>query len=148
MKVENRFARLACLIVLSLSVSLIASVLGCGAKKGKGTPETAPVYGVVNFRGAPLPEGIVKLHPDNATAHPATGMIQADGSFEVTTYSHHDGAVLGKHKVTVMVQPHLDGSSPDPPIQVPKAYHDVSTTPIEVEIMNDSKNSLVLEIEN
>ncbi|PQO30148.1 hypothetical protein C5Y97_21620 [Blastopirellula marina] len=126
---------------------MVCLLVGCGSGRDPNLPETAPVYGVVTLRGETLPEGTVRFTPDDPLGNPASGMIQSDGTFEVSTYSRHDGAVLGKHKVTVVVDPRLDGSQPDPPFSIPKAYRDPKTTPLEVEIVKGNKNEVVLNID-
>lgn len=126
---------------------LVCLLVGCGSSRDPNLPETAPVYGMITLRGETLPEGTVRFIPENPAANPASGMIQSDGTFKVSTYSRHDGAVLGKHKVTVVVEPRLDGSAPDPPFKIPKAYLNPETTPLEVEIVKGSKNEVVLNID-
>lgn len=127
-------------------ICLLALALGCGPQVNRDTPETAIVKGVVRFRDAPLPEGIVRFFPDDTTGNPASGMIEPDGSFELSTYARHDGAVVGTHKVTVEISPRLDGSTPDPPIQLPKPYGDMEQTPLEVTVESGKTNRFELEI--
>lgn len=127
-------------------ICLLALALGCGAKVDPNAPETAVVQGTIQFRGAPLPEGIVRFHPDESAGNPASGMIQPDGSFELSTYNRHDGAVVGAHKVTVEIALRLDGSTPDPPIQLPKPYGDKEQTPLEVTVESGKTNRIQLEI--
>lgn len=124
----------------------IAGISGCFSAKNSDLPETAIVRGTVLFNGEPLPEGVVKFYPELSGRNPAIGMIEEDGSFQVSTYQRHDGATVGKHKVTVIVNPRLDGSSPDPPYQIPRPYQSPKTTPLEVEITNEGANQIDLEI--
>jgi hypothetical protein len=102
-----------CLIGLLLLV-------GCGEQRIK----TAPVKGTVTYKGRPVPHGTVMFQPDDGPA--ATGEIR-DGAYVLKTYRDGDGAVLGKHKVTVIS---LDDQanrlpedrSPLPPAIVPLKY--------------------------
>lgn len=70
-----------------------------------------PVTGTVKFSdGIPLTSG--KIEFETQEVHPAVtaiGTIQPDGSFTLTTYDKHDGALLGKHKIAVIP---FDGMSP------------------------------------
>lgn len=128
------------------TIALLAVVAGCGSSRPDGLPETAIIQGVVKLNGAPLNEGVVRFVPEDTACNPGVGMIKADGTFELSTYDYLDGATVGKHKVVVHVEPHLDGSSPDPPVQTPRKYHEVSTTPLEIEVKSGETNEVVLEI--
>lgn len=110
-------------------------------------PETAKVEGTVMFQGEPLPEGEVRFVPEDTQANPASGMIMEDGTFQLSTYERHDGAAVGKHKVTINIPPHLDGSVPDPPIQLPKQYGNPDDTPLSVEVEGGKTNTFELVIE-
>ena len=69
---------------------------GSGCKQ---TPRVVPVAGKVLYNGKPLPFGNVMFQPDRGQA--AVGDIQADGSFTLSSYGPNDGAVPGKHSVSV-----------------------------------------------
>lgn len=129
------------------AIALLAVVAGCGSSRPDGLPETAIVKGVVKMKGAPLGEGVVRFVPEDTNHNPGVGMINPDGTFELSTYDRHDGATVGKHKVAIHVEPHLDGSKPDPPVQTPRKYHDVASTPLEVEVKSGETNNIVLEVE-
>jgi hypothetical protein len=110
-------------------------------------PEVAYVEGTVMFQGKPLPEGVVRFIPEDTKANPANGMIMEDGTFQLSTYERLDGAAVGKHKVTIEIPPHLDGSDPDPPIQLPKQYASLANTPLSVEVVGGKTNTFELVIE-
>ena len=80
-----------CLFLLCCSLLLS----GCGPNH----PETAPVSGHVTYQGKPLPEGTVVFYPTEG--RPARGSINSDGSYTLTTFEDRDGAILGKHCVTI-----------------------------------------------
>ena len=68
--------------------------LGCG---GEGAA-TAPVSGVVTYRGKPLADvNVVFMSRGGA---PATGVTNSEGRFELTTLDQ-TGAVPGAHQVTI-----------------------------------------------
>jgi len=133
----------------SLSASLglmgVCLIAGCNSRD-PNLPEVARVRGVVMFKGEPLPEGEIHFHPEDTQSNPGSGMIQKDGTFELSTYERHDGATVGKHKVTINIPPHLDGSIPDPPIQIPKQYGNPDATPLSVEVVSGKTNTFELTI--
>src|SRR5689334_20558006 len=81
------------------SIALIAlTLVGCG---GTG-PELAKVRGRVEFDGKSLPKfenaAVVFTPPGGRLAK---GVIETDGTFELSTYQSGDGAAVGNAKVTV-----------------------------------------------
>ncbi len=74
---------------------LFAFLAGCGSH----LPETAKVQGKVTWNGAPVAGGTIVFYPEKG--RPAMATIQSDGSYRLTTFKDGDGAVLGKHKVTI-----------------------------------------------
>lgn len=80
----------------------IALLCGCG---GGGEFDVAPVTGKVLCEGEPVTAGFITFTPiakdkKGEPGKPAAGIIQPDGTFELTTYEPGDGAVVGKHNVT------------------------------------------------
>ncbi|QDU75871.1 hypothetical protein Pan97_29130 [Bremerella volcania] len=80
----------------------IAIAGGCG----NGDFQTAKVTGVVTCKGEPISNATIVFTPvpiagKSLIGKPATGAVEADGSFQLTTYKHQDGAVIGKHRVAV-----------------------------------------------
>lgn len=76
---------------------LVAIVLiGCG---GEDRYPTVPVEGKVLYRGAPLAFGSVVFYPEKGP--PARGDIGPDGTFRLSTYRQHDGAIVGRHRVEI-----------------------------------------------
>jgi hypothetical protein len=83
---------------------LLAVLAVTGCDEAKFT--LAPVHGTVTLDGQPLKQGKVMFAPirsgsDLEAGKPAFGLILPDGSFELSTYSQGDGAVVGDHWVTV-----------------------------------------------
>jgi hypothetical protein len=70
-------------------------VVGCSTSG----PETAQVTGIVRLDGQSLTAGIITFTP--AGGRSATGFIQTDGTFTLRTYQDSDGALVGKHVVTI-----------------------------------------------
>jgi len=72
---------------------------GCGP----GGPETAPVSGTVTLDGQPVAGAAVMLVPESA-GRPAHGVTDSQGKFTLTTFEEGDGALVGKHSVTVTLK--------------------------------------------
>lgn len=86
--------RRAALAVTCLAV--VAMVCGGGCKRN---PRVVPVRGKVLYNGQPLPYGSVMFQPDKG--QPAMADIATDGTFVLSSYGPNDGAVPGKHSVSV-----------------------------------------------
>ena len=81
---------------------LAAAILGCGGENitlGK-------VSGTVTLDGQPVTSGIIHFMPQSGPA--ATGVIDDQGQYRLTTYSDGDGAVIGSH--TIYFSPVADES--------------------------------------
>ncbi|WP_166830959.1 hypothetical protein [Thalassoroseus pseudoceratinae] len=84
-------------------MGFVMTVTGCG---GSGDQKsTAEVTGTVTFNGQPVTGGTLTFVPqassDNPTpGKPASGKIQSDGTFTLSTYEEEDGAVIGKHAIS------------------------------------------------
>ncbi len=67
----------------------------------------APVHGRVTIAGKPLVQGNVMFAPiakadEENPGKPAFGRIQPNGDYRLTTFAKNDGAVVGKHWVTII----------------------------------------------
>ncbi len=135
--------------VALIALCLVLGVAGCGG--GADVPETAPASGVVLYQGEPVDEAEVAFHPEGE-GHPAIGRTDAEGRFVLTTYSSADGAVPGKHTVTVQVMP--EGALPGMETEaagaaaIPEKYADPSASPLTVEVKPGEKNEFKLELED
>lgn len=87
-----------------ISVFFLASSLllsGCGGGKKSSRDPVYPVSGVVTYKGAPVPDADVMFlckEKDRA----AFARTDDQGKFRVTTFVPNDGAVAGKHIITVV----------------------------------------------
>ncbi|MEM1303340.1 MAG: hypothetical protein AAGG46_00500 [Planctomycetota bacterium] len=83
-----------------------AATLGCtGADYN-----VAPVSGTISFDGRPLSGGQLMFAPVASGGGDKAGKagfakVQPDGSFVVSTYGDGDGAVVAKHRVTLINNP-------------------------------------------
>jgi hypothetical protein len=84
-----------------LLVLIGVTVSGCG----RSGPVTVPIRGEVVYQGAPLknvPQGLVRYMPKSPeSGRQASGRIQPDGSFELTTFKRADGVVPGEYNIVV-----------------------------------------------
>ena len=81
-----------------LATLLASLALGCNS----GRLKTYEVEGQVVFKdGSPVKVGIVETKALGKSVQ-ATGSINKDGSFRLTTYRENDGAIAGQHRVVVI----------------------------------------------
>ena len=93
---------------------LFAWCSGCGANGAGTLPQLLPVKGKVTFKGQPLTVGTVRFEPDDY-GRPATGKLQSDGTFVLSTLKDADGVVPGHHRVTIT---NVDNKSKDGAVAV------------------------------
>lgn len=132
--------------------ALLVATVGCG---GANRNEVAPVRGLVTLDGTPYTQGgSVVFHPETPCKM-ATGRIQADGSFEMTTYTAGDGAAVGKHKVTVFPRPleivdelaeeNLTKGTTSP---IPNRYASASTSGLVFDVLAGRTNEFPIELKS
>lgn len=130
-------------LFLSLSIMLLLAV-GCGRPSYQ--LETSPVSGKVTLDGQPLPSGYVVV--PTAKGRMASGKIQPDGTFVLTTYDEGDGAQVGTHPVIVNEIP-PDEFSPIPKeerVPIPARYHSAGTSGLTVDVKPGEDNYLELTL--
>lgn len=103
---------------LSLT-SLLLMLAGCSSSEF----DLAPVVGKVTLEGKPFSWGSVMFSPiaqagEIESGKPAFGVLAADGTFELSTYSEKDGAVIGDHWVSIYRID--DGPNGAPPGSLPR----------------------------
>lgn len=109
------------LSVLGLSLLLVA---GCGSG-GK-----LSVTGKVTSNGAPVTAGSVTFFPiaaeGNTPGKPASGNIQADGTYKLGTDGEGDGAPAGRYRVSYSAPPaeFPAGVTPTPGMSPPRSPFD------------------------
>ncbi len=81
-----------------LSTAVLLFLSGCGSSG----PETVPTSGKVTVDGKPAAGAAVMFLPQ-AGGRPATGVTDAAGVFRLQTFKDFDGAIVGDHRVTVLL---------------------------------------------
>ena len=89
-----------------LFCSLLLLVMGCGG------PSLAPVSGKITLDGKPLADATVGFYPLGANAAvTSTGRTNGKGEYSLkTVMNDQTGAVVGKHRVSITVEPDLTGT--------------------------------------
>ena len=106
---------------LLLSVSALAFSAGCGGTDQQY--ELAEVRGTVSLNGNPLANtsehqfkvmfAPISRSGESKAGKPGLGMLSDDGSYILSTYGSEDGAVVGKHWVTIVRTTAASGDNPD-----------------------------------
>lgn len=126
---------------------VLVLVVGCSKSDHM---HTAPVKGVVTYMGKPVPNGTVMFMP-SAGGPAATGELDKQGHFELTTYSAGDGAVLGSHAVSVTAMEEMKDVLPEqrsglPKPIVPDKYLSHTTSGIKIEVKPEGDKNVKLEL--
>jgi len=85
-----------------LLIFLSVSIAGCGADHEGFV--VASVQGKVVCDGRPVANAIVYFTPESKetkSGKQGSGLTDEEGRFTISTYEEDDGAIIGKHKVTV-----------------------------------------------
>lgn len=135
--------------LIILAGCLVGPLLGCSQ-----APEMAAVEGRVTYNGEPLKFGMVLFQ--NATGgQPASGLIQPDGSFKLTTPKTGDGAKPGQYNISVYCYESQDpakqasfgsGNESMGKLLVPKKYIMASTSGLTAEIKPETNEPIILEL--
>ncbi len=124
---------------LFFAALLATGILGCGPSR----PTRVPISGKVLLDGKPLTSGSVRVIP--AKARMASGQIDAQGNFRLTTFDANDGCVLGKHPVEVFGREALG------PGQIrhliPVKYQTAGTSGLTIDV-TDPKTDWAIELKS
>ncbi len=124
--------RLNAALATGLACALLA---GCSRDMPMGR-----VSGRVTFEGNPVTEGQIVFQPEQGPA--ASGLLDAEGRYRLSTHAPGDGAVQGLHRVTIVpaeagvqLQP---GQPPAPPtapkFNLPEKYLRPETSELTAEV--------------
>jgi hypothetical protein len=131
------------LVALALAAVVVA---GCGGNDKK----TAVVRGTVTYNGKAVPNGTISFIP--ADGRSATGEIEPDGSYTLTTYRKGDGAILGQHKVVIVAMEDMSNRLPEarnplPPSIIPVKYTSLATSDLRADV-KDQENTFDFKLED
>lgn len=115
---------------------------GCSSEGAIGIPlDVYPVRGRVTVNGHAAAAARVIFHPhdEDVTVTPY-GVVDSDGTFELTTFRANDGAPAGEYTVTISwAPPKSSGSDPDEgPEQLPAMFQDPESSGLNATIEPDS----------
>jgi hypothetical protein len=110
--------------------------------------ETASVVGEVTINGKPVEKGVVVFTPE--AGRTGTGLIEPDGTFRLTTYRDGDGAIVGKHRVAVIVSDDSKSSGVEGGVVslVPPRYASAATSGLEYDVKAGQTNNAHLELKS
>ena len=85
-----------------VACAVLFLLVGCS----RSPYEMAEVTGKVTIENVPFTDGSVTFSPVaegkvKKVGKPAYGVLMPDGTFRLSTYSKHDGAVVGRHRVSI-----------------------------------------------
>ena len=121
------------LIILGLAIALAPS--GCSQ------PKFYPVRGkVIVFAVGPLTQGEIRFRPVSRPSLVASGKIQKDGTFSVSTPDHGEGVLEGDCQVAIIVEP-ANGKRP-----IAERYGDYSTSGLTFTVAPREENFFILDV--
>lgn len=122
-----------CLLFLSILTGLI---FGCDSG-----PKIVQVSGIVLVDGKPLTVGFIQVAPADYRA--ASGKINPDGTFTLSTNTENDGCVIGTHPVAIIALESLGPSAQK--WHAPKIYNSSETSGLTISVDKPTKD-LKIEI--
>lgn len=126
----------------------VAAALLLAVSCSDGRLKTAPVQGRVTYDGKSVPQGSIMFQPDQGPS--ATANIK-DGTYVLKTYRDGDGAVVGKHRVTLISLEDQSGRLPEdrnplPPPIVPLKYNFPDKSGLTADV-KDQPNTIDFHLE-
>ena len=138
----------------------VASVLLVGAvafwfwPSGPSRPVAVhPVKGKAVMEGSPMAGAHLVLYPGPDSKIPvgitSRGTVADDGTFELSTFDHKDGAPTGEFVVTVVWSKPVivDGETQSGPSLVSTVYSKPDSSPLRIKITADAKELAPIEVQ-
>lgn len=137
---------------LTVAVVLVGILGSAGCGRPVGTAPTVPVTGQIVFKNEPLGNVSVTFTPDDG--RPGMGVTDAAGRFRLTTFYPQDGAVPGRHRVTLAALDNAPASMDKKdidaaacrPLPFPKRYAGLDTTDLEIDVPLAGLRDLRIEL--
>lgn len=128
--------------------SLLLALLAC-CLAGCGQGKTVPVNGLVKLKDGSdvsvLKGYSLTFEPEGGKAS-AVGEINADGTFQLSTFGANDGAEPGKYRVAINQPSNPNPDAPPVKSKLPAKYGNLDSSGLTVEIKPGQKN-IELELE-
>ncbi|MEN6407496.1 MAG: hypothetical protein ABFC77_13625 [Thermoguttaceae bacterium] len=141
----RRPSKLRVTFCIGAALAMVLCTMATGCRRSDRSP-VAPATGKVLFNSKPLQFGMVMFVSD--VGRPASGVIQSDGTFQLTTYQKNDGAVIGHHRVAITCNESPKTAEPDAgpgPSLIPTKYNEYTTSGLEA-IVKDKNEPFVFEL--
>jgi hypothetical protein len=110
---------------------------------------TCPVRGTIHFEGSPTPGAMVTFYNVADKQKPervADGLVEADGSVQLSSYLPNDGAPAGDYVVTVVWRkPLFDGEGKPGPNWLPDRYSKPETSGLRA-VVKPGSNTFAFEL--
>jgi hypothetical protein len=148
--------RTTCSIAAAIAIGLL--VPGCGSGEDKWVkerPKTVPAKGVLTLDGKPLDAAQVVLVGAGEGASGGSGLSDAEGKFELSTFPPAKGIVPGSYRVMIVKSnvPETQDTSEEvytPPatatILVPVKYTTPDTSNLTIDVPESGKEDIKLEL--
>jgi hypothetical protein len=101
-----------------------------------GSPALVKVKGLVFVDGKAASGVVLTLHPDAPGPSLSTGISQADGTFQISTYELGDGAPVGSYQVTCVWSEFNLVTRSQEGDRLGGRYASAKTTPIHFDIID------------
>lgn len=137
------FANICLLTALSV-------LTGCGS--GDDGPKLTNVTGTVTIDGEPATSGTVAFAPVDGLGNTATGTVDSDGQFEMSTHRPGDGVAPGKYKVGISIvdtpaHGDADGTLHAATYRTPEKYMNPELSGLVVEIEDKASQTVTFEVD-
>ena len=131
-------------LMLCIAMTCLALVLPSCGKRRKAV---YPVHGkVFDNQDKPAVGAMIVFHPSdggNSDSNTATGTVQDDGSFSLTTYEKDDGAPEGDYVATIEWRPKGQGfGAPDGPDRLNGQLSNKANSKLRFKVGNQPDNVL------
>ena len=117
-----------------LPALMVLAFAGCSDSQDTNKRPVFPATGTVTYRGKPLVDATVRLHPlqeddDDRPVWLPRGRVNSEGRFTLSTYRTGDGAPAGEYRVSFSWQGPLKNISEDDQDELPELMPKQLTSP-------------------